>query len=238
MKKTFIHSLLFLGVSLAAIYFIPWRGVKWGQIQFAPAQTVTVTGTAQQKKANEVASYTVGVRVNKENKDEAVNEVNQKVTKIIEQVKKFGIEDEDVETQNLSISHQESYDDRPEQWYVSNNINVTLREIDRVEELTNLLSSTEATNVYGPNLRLDETQDYQADLMDDAIADARSKAEKIAEASDKKLGEVINVTEGSSSSSPILYRAEVMGLGAGGGTPIEPGTSTVSKTVTVVFELR
>ncbi len=237
MKKTFFHSLLFLVISLAAVYFVPWRGVKWGQIQLAPAQTITVTGFAQQKQANEVASYTVGVRASHENKNQAVAEVNEKINTIIEQLKQFGIEDEDLKTQNLSIYRQDERKDEAEKWWVSNNINVTLRDIDRVESLTNLLSETVATNVNGPNLRLDETQDHDTELMGDAIADARKKAEKMAAASSKKLGEVVNISEGGVANSPILFRAETMGMG-GGGAPIEPGTSTVSKSVTVVFELK
>ena len=33
------------------------------------------------------------------------------------------------------------------------------------------------------------------------------------------------------------FRSDV-GLGGGGGAPIEPGSGTVSKTVTVVFEIK
>jgi hypothetical protein len=84
---------------------------------------------------------------------------------------------------------------------------------------------------------LDEDNKAANGLFDEAIKDAKTKAESMAKASGRKLGKVLNVTEGASSSGvyPMYDRA----MGAGGvAAPIEPGSQTVSKTVTVVWELR
>ncbi len=68
------------------------------------------------------------------------------------------------------------------------------------------------------------------------MTDAKEKAEIIAKASGRKLGKVLTVTEGSAGSNLLpMYAAKE---GMGGGASVEPGTSTVSKSMTVTFELK
>lgn len=225
----FVFSLLLL----AGAYFIPWKNVSWGTIKSAPAETVVVTGYAEKTEQNQVASFNAGVTVQSDNRDQAVEEVNQKVSGIIEAVKNFGIDEANIQTQNLSINRQER-PDQPE-WRVSNNIQIEKVPADRAGGLADLLSQSEATDVYGPNFQLETARESAVDLLDEAIADARQKAEKIAAASNKELGEVISVTEGIDS-QPRLSTL-TMGMG-GGGAPVQPGTTPVSQTVTVVFALK
>jgi len=156
---------------------------------------------------------------------------------------KFGIERSDIKTENLNIYQQEeSYWEegrqktRPGQWRVSNNVSIILRNVDRASELSKVLTQTGATNVYGPNFSFDDTKEVEELLIKDAIENARSKAQKIADLSGKKLGGILNVSEGYSSSPVVPYLRSNMG--GGGGMPIEPGSGVVSKTVTVVFEIK
>lgn len=222
-------------------FFVPWREVDWGKIQFSPQKTITVTGQAETQQRSQIATFTAGVSAVKDDKQTAIDEVNQKIETIIQAVKDFGIEDEDIKTQNLSVYQDEEtfYEEgvqkrRPGQWRVSNSISATLRDVDRASDLADLLMSSGATHVNGPQFSLDQAQTEDDFLFEEAIKDAQEKAETIARASGAQLGKVISVTEGSTSRAQPLY----FEAGAGGGVPIEPGSSTVSKTVTVVFELK
>jgi len=235
-----IIILIFSAIFLSGVYFLPWDSINWGKLQLFPSQTVTVFGEAKTQQKSQVATFTAGVNSVKDNKDEAVAEVNQKIDALISAIKKFGIKPEDIKTQNLSIYRQEeSYWEndrqktRPGQWRVDNSVEITLRDVDKTSALMELLSQSGATNVYGPNFTLDDTQESEKGLLQEAIKNATEKAQIIAQSSAKKLGKIINVTEGQQSSG-IRYD----GMGAGGGGPVEPGTGTVSKTVTVVFELK
>lgn len=221
---------------------MPWRLVDWGKLQLDPTRTITVTGEAKTQERSQIATFTAGVSAVNDDKEAAVNEVNEKIKSVIDSVKNFGISDKDVKTQNLSVYQTEEtyYDEgvakgRPGQWRVSNDITVTLRNIDKASELADLLTGGGATNVYGPNFSLDETQSAEESLLDEAIKNARSKAEIIAQSSGGKLGKIVSVSEGLQSQTLPRF-AE--GYGGGGGAPIEPGTATVGKTVTVVFGLK
>ncbi|MDP1722141.1 MAG: SIMPL domain-containing protein [Candidatus Gottesmanbacteria bacterium] len=237
-----LSGLLLLGLS----FFLPWSGIDWGALSLKPARTVTVVGEAKSKLKSEIASFSAGVNAINDDKEKAVTEVNSKVNAIIESVKSFGIKSADVKTQNLNIyQNQESYYEdnrqkqRPGQWSVSNSVEIKLHDVDRAQALADLLAKSGANNVYGPNFALDEDSTASDALFTDAVENAKTKAANVARAAGRKLGAILSVTEGVSATGPItLLRMEGGGGGGGGGGGLEPGTGTISKSVTVIFELR
>lgn len=245
-KGSAFGVVLFAGLLIvAAAFFLPWNRINWGKVTFGAPRTVTVTGQAKEDVRNEVAQFSAGVSSINDEKQVAVNEVNTKVAEIVAALKHFGIEEDDIKTQNINIYQNQEpvYEGerqklQPGQWQVNNTVEVKLRDIDRTSALTDLLAGTGATNVWGPNFSLEDSGEAADELMEAAIKDAREKAEKIAKAAGVALGRVVTVSEsGTSGYYPMaMDMARSEGLG-GGGAPIEPGTSGVSKNVTVVFEL-
>ena len=226
---------------LFGVYLLP--KMDWGKIRWQPTESVTVSGEAKTVLKNQISSFSAGVDAVADKKDDAAKEVNSKMEALIKAVKGFGIKAEDIKTQSLSYyQRDESYWDngvqksRKGQWRVSSAVEITLREVDRASALADLLASSGATNVYGPNFQFDDTSKIQRDLFDKAIIDAKEKAEIVARAAGRKLGKVISVTEGSGAGN--IYPLYSRGVEGGGGAPMEVGSGTVSQTVTVVFELK
>src|SRR3990167_5592344 len=95
----------------------------------------------------------------------------------------------------------------------------------------------EAFSLGSFNVDNDKSMETQKALLDAAIKDAREKASTIAQSSGRRLGKVVSVNESSMGGSyaPVMYDRA---MGAGGGGYVEPGTSNVTQTVTVVFELK
>lgn len=229
---------------LALLYFFPWRNITWGKIVMSPERVVTVTGTAQSKEKNQIANFSAGVNSVNDSKDVAVKEVNEKIAVITQSVKDFGVEAADIQTQSMSVYQRQDsvYENgvqksKPGQWDVNNSISVTLRNIEKAAALADLLTKSGATNVYGPNFTLDTSKKAEDSLMADAIADAKVKADAMAKASGTTLDKVISVVEGSSGGSTYPLYAAMDGKG-GGGSSVEPGSTSVSKTVTVVWSLK
>ncbi len=227
-------------VCMAALYVIPWKNIVWGKVKLSQGDFVTVVGEAKTKQKNQKATFSAGVNAISDNKDSAIADVNKKISAIIESVKAFGVSAEDIKTQNLNVYQNEEtyYEDgrqkaRPGQWRVSNTVEITLVNVDFAQDLTGILTKSGATNIYGPNFVLDETGATENSLVDEAVKNAREKAAKMATAANKKLGSITSMTEGYQT-MPV-YRMESGGGGGGGG--IEPGTGTVTKTITVTFEL-
>ncbi len=222
---------------LALVWIVPWNRVNWGKISWQPAETVTVNGEARSQEKNQVASFSAGVMAQNMDKNKAIEEMNSKMGELVKSVKDFGIAETDIKTQNMSYYQEPKGGMNPGQWQVNNTIEVTLREVDKANQFADLLAKSGANNVYGPNFRMDDTNQVEKGLYDAAIKDAKEKAESIAKASGRKLGEVLSVNDSGTSVNYPVYsmRAD---SGMGGGAVSEAGSSTVYKNLTVVFELK
>ena len=246
-RGSLITGLVILGVFLGGTLLFPWRLVDWGKIRMAEEETVTVSGYAEGVVENNVASFTARVEAFNDDKEVVVEEVNEGMSDLIELVKDFGIDKDDIQTQSVSVHQKEEYlrDDegwsgevREGQWRASNSIEIVLREVERASELATLLSDVGAVDMYGPKLMVDSKgrQIAEKELMVEAVEDAREKAEIMAEAADKRLGGVVQLME--SEVGSMRLESAMSSLKAGGGVPIETGSSEISKSVVVVFELK
>lgn len=211
----------------------------WTMDRFGQRDTVTVVGESSSKQKNQIASFTAGVNVINDKKEGAVNEANKKMNDLVDSVKQFGISSDDIKTQNMSVYQQQDSTKQNgiNQWVVNNTLEITLRDVSKAQDLANLLNKSGANNVYGPNFTVEANSSNGNDLFGSAIDDAKEKAQIIAKSAGRKLGKVINVAETNSGSiAPVYKTMSVDSLGAG--AVAEPGTSTISKTLTVVFELK
>lgn len=244
MKKIIVGSV----IVIAALYFLPWKNINWGKISTVPVEMVTVNGEAQSVEKNQIASFTAGVNASNNDKTTAVNEVNSKMDALIKSVKDFGINDADVQTQSASVYQGDIWyvdvnginRSKKGQWTANNSVEITLRNIDQAQQLTDLLNSSGATNVYGPNFRMDNTNTAETGLYEAAMKDALNKADVIARASGRKLGRVLTVND-EGSSRQVIYpmMAKTLDLSGAGSVPapVQPGSTTVTKNLTVSFEL-
>jgi uncharacterized protein YggE len=208
---------------------------------------ITVSGQAEIDSLPQIAHFSASVSEFAEDKDTAVNQVNTVMAQLIAAVKDFGIAEEDIQTQQVSVYEVSDagpeimiYPPRPGRngWQASNSIEITLRDIDQASAIADLLQGSGATGVSGPNFTMEDTDDLDAQLLEEAVADAREKAEVIARASGRRLGKVITVSESGASVPYFRGMESSVAMDMAAPTPIEPGSQTVYKTVTVLFELR
>jgi uncharacterized protein YggE len=234
------NSIVILVIVFLALFLLPIKNIEWGKVRWLQAETVTVVGEAKTTQQNQIASFTAGVNIIKDKKEDAVSESNQKMNALIEVVKGFGISEADIKTQNMSVYQQQDLikTKTVSQWVANNSVEITVRDITKVNQLTDLLNSSGANNVYGPNFRIDETNSVEKTLYDSAIQDAKDKATLIAKASNRKLGKVIMVNDGGSTNNIYpMYNMALKTDAMGGGAVSQPGSATVSKNLTVSFEL-
>lgn len=226
--------LLFGGLLVGAYMF----GVK------KETRVIVVTGEAKQEKSNQVAMFSASITSTFSKKIDAVTDLNKKSTAVINAVKTFGVADTDVKTNYFNVYQNSQWDpisqiSKMTDWTASLSVDVTLRDVVKAGELGMLLAQLDTSNVSGPNLQLDEDQKQDNELLKTALDNAKAKAEKLAMSSGRKLGKLISVTEGGASNIYPMYKDVSTGMGGGGsGLPVNPGTSTVYKSVTATYELR
>lgn len=235
-------------VGLLGLFIIAWvllsmvDKVGLGLTSVFSKRTITVTGSSTHQQTNQLASFNATVSSKNADKLVAVTEVTKKSEKLIADLKQFGVADKDLKTQSLNIYREQTpyWEDGVQKykdgdWNVSIAIDITLRNLAKSAELTNLLAKSETSNIYGPSFSLNEGESDKTALLKTAFDNAKAKADSLASGMGTKVGKVTSVVEGADYGSPI-YTAKGEGMGGGGG--MEPGSSNVSTILTVTFELR
>jgi uncharacterized protein YggE len=202
-----------------------------------PQRSITVGGSASVTAVPDRATFTFGVDTRGQTASAALNESAAAIKRVVDAVKRAGVDGKDVQTQNVSLYPQTSSDGRHIEGYAANaSVIVRLDDLDRAGPLVDAAVGAGATSVYGPSLERSDADELRGEALADAVVDARTKAEALAAAAGGSLGDVLTVTEGGGSAPPIPYygREEL----ATADMKIEPGTQEIHASVTVTFELR
>jgi uncharacterized protein YggE len=215
-----------------------------GGAVFGPG-TISVNGHGSVDVTPDTAQVTIGVDVTLPTLEEAEAESTSQANAIIEAVKAGGVADEDVQTSNYSVYVVRNYDENgnPAEimgYQISNQVNVTIRDIDTVGDILSAAIDAGANNIWGISFYVDDTTAAASEARVLAVEDARRKAEELAAAADLSLGRIVAIAEGSQGAIlPPMYQR------AGGGemamdaaaAPIEPGSTEVTVDVQIVFEI-
>jgi uncharacterized protein YggE len=199
-----------------------------------PAGGITVNGVGTVKTVPDEATFTIGVETRGSTAKEALAANSEQMRRVIAAVRSAGVSKDDVQTQDVSVAANYSDSNRIDGYSASNSVLVTIRDVSRAGRVLDAASNAGANQVYGPFLSRSDQAAVQVKALHDAVANARTKAEALADAAGVSLGRATAITEGFSG-GPEPYDATY--LRAAKTTPIEPGTQDVQATVTVTFAI-
>ena len=195
-----IWPLVVLAIAFGAFYFKPW--------QTKPQETISVTAEGKAQTAPNVATITATIETKNKNLDQARAENEQKVSTIVAKLKDLGVKEKDIKTQNISGGPGYQVMDMPQtQIYpipprpntnsFSTSLEITIRNFDIADEVLAVLTQNGASNLYGPNLTLDENaqEEIKSKARENAVSSARKKAEELAKLSGRKLGKAVKIEE-------------------------------------------
>lgn len=206
----------------------------------APLYTVTATGTGITAAAPDTAQMSFGFTAQADDAKTALDQASTAAKSITDAVKQAGVPASDIQTTNVSVY--------PEQSTEGNRIVITgyranvqvrakLRDINLVGDVIGAASDAGANEINGPTFTLSEDAEVRGEAIKLAVADARKRAEVMAKAAGKSLGEIVSVSETGVSIPPIYYDRGAVAQEAMA-VPIEPGELDITQNVTVVFELK
>lgn len=198
------------------------------------ARSITVAGTGSVTVTPDQAVFTFGVSTKAKTAVQALAVNATAMGKLIDALKAAGIPAASLQTSSVSLSPFTSDDGQAILGYnASNSVAATIASISRAGEIVDAAVAAGANEVDGPNLTVaDQSSLYNAALKA-AVADARAKAQVLADASGLHVGAVTSVQE-SLDGSPVTYDTTRAALPAT--SPIEPGKQQIQASVTVVFE--
>jgi uncharacterized protein YggE len=246
MKSMFARRTInrrFLAVSVLASLFL-W-GCE-GDTVFSPddgivgEDRIEVVGYAQVAVEPDIASAQVGVQTFSADAVEAVTLNNTSTEAVLTALQALGIAEEDLQTRSFSISPQRAFSEgRPDSvigFWVSNTVEMTLRDLGQVGQMLQVAVDSGANTIYGLQFTVADPDSVEDLARTKAVEDARRRADTLAEAAGVQVGDVVSMRE-SSINVPSFFRGGA-DSDASSAVPIEPGSVDVSATVEVVFSIR
>jgi uncharacterized protein len=205
---------------------------------------ITVVGEGTVEIEPDVAEVNFGVEVVGSSVREALDENSATMEAVLQALQDQGIETADIQTSGFSI-YAERYGPQgplPEDqvnYRVSNNVLVTIRDLESVGAVVDAAVEAGANNIYGITFRVDDPSQLESQARAAAIADAQAKATELAELTGGALGQVVSVSEVIASGYSASFTQFSRGnLGGGGGdAPIAPGQLELTMQLQVTYAL-
>ena len=225
--------LLLAGVLLVAAAIAGVAQPRLGRSATPSAGAViTVTGDGTVDATPDQASFNFGVTTRGATAAEALSRNNSEARRIIDALKGAGIDAAKIQTTQVSLWPQTSSNGNTITGYqASNSVQVTAG-LGRSGALVDAAGRAGANNVDGPSLDTADKSSLYAEALKKAIADAKLKAQAIADGAGLTLGTLVKVEEGGNAAPPVpLYAADK----AAASVPIEAGTQQIQASVTVTY---
>lgn len=210
-----------------------------------PMARLTVGGQGQATTQPDLATINLGVSTRAATAAEAMTRNAEDQAKVIETLKAEGIEARDIQTAGLNLTPMMDYSDNGQPpkltgYAAQNSVTVRVRDIAGLGTVLDKLIASGANEIGGISFSREDMTATEDEARGKAVADARRRAEIMAEAAGMRLGPLMALSDVPMDGGPIPISRMVMAADAkmGGAAPIEAGELSVTTSVTAVYALR
>ena len=210
-------------------------------VAVAENATITVTGSASVTLKADYARISVGVSSKAATVEQAANENNAAIFAVIDALKEAGVAEEDIATSNYSVYAEYDYASFGGQkltgYNVTNQLTVIIRDMDHIGATLDKATAAGANNIYNIEFLSTKADEAQDEATVYAVQDAMRRAKLLASAAGLNLGGIKSISD-TVASYGIVTRSYASKLDAVAGNSILPDDTSVSASVTIVFELK
>ena len=204
-------------------------------------RTITVSATGTADAEPDRARITSGVSTEADTAREALTKNSETMTKIIDELKGKGIEPKDIQTASFNVEPVTDYskEGKPPRvigYRVSNQVIVLVRKLDQLGDVLDNVVSAGANQIQGLAFEVSKEDSLKDDARKEAVANALRRAKLLATAAGAEVGDVLQISEETSSNGPVMYAPRMAKVAAS--APIEAGTSTLEARVTITWALK
>lgn len=200
---------------------------------------ITVNGEASVSKAPDMATISVGVTSVGENAGSALKLNSAEMEKVIARLKELGVAEGDMQTSGLSVnpnwsnSYSSSGTQKIDGFTAMNYLTVGIRDLDKLGATLDQVVTDGANTLNGVTFALVDPRPALDEARKLAVADARARAELLAEAAGVKLGDLVSLTDGGGySGGPApMFKADAASV------PVQKGDVSYQATVTITWEI-
>jgi uncharacterized protein YggE len=206
---------------------------------------VWVSGQGEISVVPDIATLYLGVEAQADTVAEAQAQANEAMDSVMTALADNGIDEDDIQTQYFSIDQVTRWDsDKDEQvvvgYRVSNMVTVKIRDIDNVGAVIDAVAAAGGDLIRVNNIAfsVDDPSEYYEEAREEAMADAKAKAEQLADLAGIELGKPTYISEGTIY-APVIYRdaGMVMPVEEAAPTQISPGELELTLSVQVAYAI-
>jgi uncharacterized protein len=248
-------SSLVASLVLVAAFALGWVAIGGANLAQAQApspaagvRSVTVVGEGSVSIEPDIARANIGVEVVQATVQEAVAEAREVMEAVLAALEEAGVAAEDIQTSGYNIWAERHFgemtrsNEEQVRYRVSNNVTVTIRNLEEVSAVLDAAIDAGANNVYGVSFSLDDPTTIESEAREKAVENARTKAEELAGLTGTEVGAVISISEvigqGGGYFGGNFAMSARDGLGGGGAGPIAPGQLRLTMQLQITYELQ
>ena len=211
--------------------------------QNAEVHGISVSGEGKATGVPDIAMLSLGVSSVKPTVKDARDDAASTMQKVVDAIKADGVADKDVQTSQYSISPEYDYSQNGSKltgYRVTNTVTVKVRDVDKTSQVLDDVAAAggDIVQVQGVSFTIDDPKALQDQAREEAVKDAKARAQRLADTAGVKLGDPISIQEGSSTQPmPMDVSAGAALKETAPSTPIMTGELDVDLTVQVVFAI-
>jgi uncharacterized protein YggE len=199
---------------------------------------ITVIGTGTAKAVPDVADWSFGVQSDASTATAALAAAAKETREIVAALRDAGVAKEDLRTEQVSLYQRTSNDGMSVIGYsASSSVYATVRKLGKAGAVVDAAVSAGANQVSGPTLRVSDNRAQYRAAADEAMDDARARAQALAAKAGVTLGAPLAIVENGGGGYPMPAYDGVRAASAESLVPIEPGVSEISAMLTVTFAI-
>lgn len=220
--------------------------------------SITVEGKGEVVAVPDIGTFSFSVEAEADTADEAQGLSAQTMNEILTYLNEAGVAENDIKTTNYNLYPKYRYEERicafggycppgeqvQDGFTVSQMITVKVRNTEQAGDLIAGVGDKGATNISSLNFTIDDMESLRAEAREKAIADARKKAEKLANDLDVRIVGLAGYYEngpsyGYGGDHFFAMEEKEMLMNDGMSSPELPvGEDTTMVTVSITYEVR
>ena len=206
-------------------------------------RTISLTGHGEVRMAPGMVTITVGVLSQGNTAAEALTANTASMNAVFDALKTGGVETTDIQTSNFMVQPRYDYNNNTQPpklvgYDVSNNVTITLRQIEALGGLLDKLVQAGSNQIQGITFQVSKPEAALDNARKLATQDASRKAKLYAEAMNVGLGPVQSISEGIRYEPPVPYRGKMIAETAAADVPIAGGEQVLSIDVNITWEIQ
>jgi len=205
---------------------------------------IMVSGEGKVSVVPDVATVNLGIEAEDTTVAAAQNQAATAMGMVMVALTDNGVAEEDIQTQYFNIYRVTRWDDETWQevvigYRVSNTVSVKIRDMENIGSIIDAAveAGGDLARVNGISFSIEDPSIYYEEAREEAMADAKARAEALAELAGIKLGKPTHITENSYQPGPIYVPGARVDEAMESETPISPGETEITLNVQVTYDI-